>query len=63
MHSPWGSNFNIIKELGFTWHYMMWKISWINIQMMLADAPRYNAEDKEEIKVATSIDDFKEFMD
>ncbi|MBD1394259.1 hypothetical protein [Mucilaginibacter glaciei] len=63
MHSPWGYNFNIIKELGFTWHYLMWGISWINLQMMLADAPAYESSDKEDIKEADSLEDFKAFED
>jgi len=64
MHSPWGVNFNIIKELGFSWHYAMWKISWTNIQLMLGDAPRYSSKAKdEEITEATSFEDFKAFMD
>ncbi|MEO7212659.1 hypothetical protein [Mucilaginibacter sp.] len=63
MHSPWGKNFNIIKELGFTWHQLMWKISWINLQMMLADAPSYKTRNKDKVKKATSFDDFADFMD
>ncbi|QTE36029.1 hypothetical protein J3L18_23235 [Mucilaginibacter gossypii] len=63
MHSPWGINYSILKELGFTWDYLMWKISWVNVLMMLADAPRYKSKEKDGVTEANSFEDFKAFMD
>jgi hypothetical protein len=40
LHSPWGLEYNIIEKTGWTRHYMLWKVSWLNIGMMLADAPK-----------------------
>lgn len=48
MHSPFGVMQQIIKETGWTWHYVLWKISWGNVMMMLADRPglrKKNAKD------------------
>lgn len=39
MHSPWGIEYSIIKETGWTRDYLLWGESWINIQAMTADAP------------------------
>lgn len=30
----------IMEKLNMTWHEVMWKRSWINIQMMLADSSK-----------------------
>ncbi len=32
-------------------HYLYWKISWINVQMMLADAPGFKKASDEDEKV------------
>ena len=41
----------ILKETGWTMHYLYWKISWINVQMMLADAPGFKKASDEDEKV------------
>jgi hypothetical protein len=46
MHSPWGLEISIIKETGWTRDYLLWGISWQNVRMMLADAPRYKSVKK-----------------
>src|SRR3546814_7744873 len=40
LNSPWGMIYTIVKDPGWTWHYVLWRVAWINVQMMLADAPR-----------------------
>lgn len=30
----------VMEKLHMSWYEVMWKRSWINIQMMLADSPR-----------------------
>ena len=50
MHSPWGLLYQIIKETGWTLHYVLWKVSRSNLQMMHADGIRLKKtnKDKEE---------------
>jgi len=62
MNSPWGINYSIIKETGYTWRYLLWGISWINVRMMLADAPAYRPGKAEKGKDLEDEDDFKEFL-
>lgn len=51
---------------GWTLEYLLWNISWINLQMMIIDAPRYNTGDskkKEEIiPEPESIEELDEIM-
>jgi hypothetical protein len=37
---------SIATATGWTVDYILWKISWVNIQMMIADAPRYISGDE-----------------
>src|SRR5690606_19803607 len=55
MHSPWGIIQQVIKETGWTWHYVLWRVSWANIMMMMADRPGMRRQtvkkvDKDSIK-------------
>jgi hypothetical protein len=47
MHSPWGIFFQIIKETGWSLHYVLWKISRTNLMLMMADRSqaRYGKKD------------------
>lgn len=38
----------VMKETGMSWNELMWRRSWINIQMMLADAPKLIRGKKEQ---------------
>lgn len=40
LNSPWGSIWSIATATGWTVDYIMWSVAWINIRMMLTDAPR-----------------------
>lgn len=40
--------------------YILWGISWPNLQMMLADAPRYTT--KQEVKPLESFEDAQKFL-
>jgi hypothetical protein len=63
MNSPWGMIFNLIKETNLTWDDIFWNISWVNIQMMLADAPRYvDSKDAGKNKQLEEEEDFREFL-
>ena len=61
MNSPWGIEMNIIKETGFTRHYLLWQISWVNAGLMLADAPHFKKQAPKP-KALESEDDFKDFL-
>lgn len=40
--------YQIIKETGWTWHYVLWKVNRSNLQMMHADGIRLKRKKKEE---------------
>lgn len=48
MRSPWGNRGEICKTYGWTYDYLLWHISWVNVQMMLADAARMRDDDNED---------------
>lgn len=60
LHSPWGTIWSIAQATGWSVNYILWGLSWANIQMMLADAPRYTTDS--EVKELTDIEDAKEFL-
>ncbi len=70
MHSPWGNRGEICKTYGWTYDYLLWGISWLNVTMMMADAARIdidankrdeNGEEIVEVKLKTK-DDIKKFI-
>lgn len=42
----------VMKETGMTWQHIMWQRSWLNIQMMIADAPGLKKQSSTTKKVA-----------
>ena len=44
LNSPWGNRGEIIKSFGWTYDYLLWGISWLNVQIMLTDAARVEQE-------------------
>lgn len=67
MKSPWGNRGEICKTFGWTYEYLLWGISWLNVNMMMADAARMDTEQKleqenvVEVKLRTK-DDLKKFI-
>lgn len=67
MKSPWGNRGEICKTFGWTYEYLLWGISWLNVNMMMADAARMDTEQEleqenvEEVKLRTK-DDLKKFI-
>jgi hypothetical protein len=53
MHSPWGAIYPIMKETGWSKHYILWRISWINVQLIMADAPGIRSKTKADKKKVT----------
>ena len=47
MTSPWGNRGEICKTFGWTYEYLLWGISWLNVNMMMADAARINTDEIE----------------
>ena len=47
MKSPWGNRGEICKTFGWTYEYLLWGISWLNVNMMMADAARINTDEIE----------------
>jgi hypothetical protein len=58
MNSPFGVLYQIVKETGWTMHYILWKVGWSTIMMMLADRPGFKkGKGKEkEVKKGSSAD-------
>ena len=48
MHSPWGLLYQIVKETGWTWHYVLWKVNRANLMLMIADRSQVKYGKKEE---------------
>lgn len=63
LNSLWGSIWSICTNTGWSMHYVLWRVAWINIEMMISDAPSYSSatEDKE-TKTAETEDELKEFL-
>lgn len=47
LNSPWGSRGELCKNFGWTYDYLLWGISWLNVQLMVADAARIKDIDTE----------------
>ncbi|HBG40089.1 MAG TPA: hypothetical protein DDW85_01580 [Porphyromonadaceae bacterium] len=46
MNSPWGYRGGILERFGWTYEYLLWGISWLNVRIMLDDATR-SVDDEE----------------
>ncbi len=50
----------IAEKTGWTDDYIMWRTSWVNIRMMLADASRMSKNKKPKLKIMQGSDLAKE---
>jgi len=48
LNSLWGSLWSICTATGWTLDYLIWGVAWVNLQMMIVDAPRYVSGNKTE---------------
>lgn len=48
LNSPWGYRGEICKTYGWTYDYLLWGISWVNVQLILADAAEVKTENPDE---------------
>jgi hypothetical protein len=60
MNSPFGMLYQVVKETGWTMHYILWKVSWNTIMLMLADRPSFSKA-KEEVKKG-NVSDLKNLI-
>jgi len=54
MHSPWGMLDHLCEKKGWTLEYVLERISWTNIQMMIADKIQYIEKSEMVVKVSKS---------
>jgi hypothetical protein len=43
-------------------HYLFWGIRWINLQLMIADAPRYEGKDTTTIEEPDDINELERLL-
>lgn len=51
MHSPWGVIAHARKELGYTHFEIMWRVSWVNVVIGLADRPGFKKKGETVVRV------------
>ncbi|MDR1454111.1 MAG: hypothetical protein LBJ01_00510 [Tannerella sp.] len=51
------------KETGWTDGYLLWELSWANVQMKLADAPRYVCRKGEKKVFLETEEELKSFLE
>jgi hypothetical protein len=47
MNSPWGHFGGILERFGWTYDYLLWGISWINVELIMEDALRVIDNDQD----------------
>lgn len=47
----------LAEKTGWTYHYILNGVAWINIRMMLADAPQYVSARKDSDTITEATDD------
>jgi len=53
---------SICEATGWTYQYVLDGVSWINIKMMLADAPKYISKPREKAKEITTSEELDDFL-
>jgi len=48
LNSPWGNRGELLRSFGWSYDYLLWGISWLNVSLMIADAPRTKELPKDE---------------
>jgi hypothetical protein len=62
MNSPWGSFSAIMERYGWTFDYLLWGISWFNVELMLHDSLRIEDAENAEEEILTTKDDIKNYI-
>jgi hypothetical protein len=63
LHSPWGYIFLLQEKIGCSHDYLLWKESWLNLQMKISDSVRYGKKKTPKPKELVTEEDFKNFFD
>ncbi|WP_299457662.1 hypothetical protein [uncultured Rikenella sp.] len=50
----------LAEKTGWTYHYIMYRVAWINVRMMLADAPQYISGRRDERTEEATDDDLRD---
>nr|DAF67754.1 MAG TPA: hypothetical protein [Caudoviricetes sp.] len=59
LKSPWGYRGEILKTFGWTYDYLLWGISWLNVQTMINDLARPEQEEAKTDDEGNPISDDK----
>jgi hypothetical protein len=47
-HSPFGSIWQIASATGWSLHYILWRVDYLTLRLMLLDQPRYISAEEQE---------------
>ncbi|MDR2890761.1 MAG: hypothetical protein LBV18_04055 [Alistipes sp.] len=50
-HSPFGSIWQIASATGWSIHYILWRVDYLTLRLMLLDQPRYISADEQKEKI------------
>jgi|GEM_PF-3748917 len=53
---------SVIKYFRFTYDYVLWDISYANLQMLLASIPEYESIEEEKVEHVESLDGLADFL-
>ncbi len=60
LNSLWGMIYQVRKEISLSRREVLWVESWVNISMMVADAPRYLGFKKEDESKSLTDNELKD---
>jgi hypothetical protein len=52
----------VCTATGWTYEYLLWKISWVNLQMMIVDAPRYDSSKDNTIEEPEDVSEIERIL-
>lgn len=61
--SPWGSRASICAHFHWTYEYLLWGISWINVELFLVDLPTFEyGEPKDKINKIDNKEQMQDYL-
>lgn len=51
----------MIKYFRFSWHEVVWEVSWVNLNLLIATIPSSKKKDKNESDEDEEVEDFSGF--
>ena len=52
-HSPFGSIWQIASATGWSLHYILWRVDYLTLRLMLLDQPRYISPEERKQEILT----------